>query len=103
MGFALEVIDPKNGKTIGTDNLIWKRDTKDDEYENPMYHGCSYRFTGSHNPLPVTDWFRGVPLNQMLKWCYDHNLVGGECITHSIHLTYEDMSVTYNEEDDEVF
>lgn len=103
--FAFEVIDPKNGKTIGTTNLIWRYDSHDADWGGePLYHGCKYRFTGYCNPLPVTDWFRGVPLKQMLKWCYDHGLVGGECISHNIHLTYKDVSATNRfEDDDEVF
>lgn len=99
--YKFEAIDPKTGKTIGITNLIWCHDS-DDEREYDLYHGCKYRFSG-YNPMPVTGWFRGVPLNQMLQWCYDHNLVGGECISQNVHITYEDKTYVPKVDDYEVF
>lgn len=96
--YQFEAINPQTGKTMGITYLIWKHDSKD-EIEYPLYHGCSYLFTG-YNPMPVTDWFRGVPLKQMFKWCHEHNLVGGELVAENVHITYEDKSYI---EEDEVF
>lgn len=94
--YQFEAINPKTGETIGTTYLIWKHDTKD-AVEHPLYHGCSYCFIG-YNPMPVTDWFHGVPLKQMFKWCHANNLVGGECVTEHVHITYEDKSYVPKDE-----
>ena len=70
--YEFDYISPVTGEVFKT-NLLWKHDTEDDATTNPKYHGCSWRFM-KYNPTPVTDWFRGLPLDQMLKWCEEHGL-----------------------------
>lgn len=88
--FAFDYCNPETGEVIAQTKLIWKHDTAD-ETVHPMYHGCSYHFTG-HNPTPVTDWFYGVPLKQMFAWCKDHHLYGGKCVIQHTTLEFKDDS-----------
>lgn len=73
----------------GTPRLIWMHDTNDDG--DPIYHGCSYMW-GDYNPMPVTGWFRGVPLDKMFAWCEKNGLTNPKCVSAYVTITYEDVS-----------
>ena len=88
--FKFDHIDPHTGEILGTTHLHWKHDTQDKHCEY-LYHGCSYCFSG-YNPMPCTDWFYGVPLNQMFAWCKEHDLHYCECERVFIDITYKDDS-----------
>ena len=86
--YIFDVINRETGEVINQSILWWKNDTTDN-YLFGLYHGCSYRFHG-YNPIPVTDWFRGVPLNQMFDWCKQHGLVNMRYVEQYTNITYAD-------------
>lgn len=88
--YIFDHCDPETGEILGQTRLYWKHDTQDKHCEY-LYHGCSYRFSG-YNPMPVTDWFYGVPLKQMLDWCMEHDLHFIDCISEYITINYVDDS-----------
>lgn len=88
--YLFDYIDPNTGEVLARTKLIWKHDTQD-ELVHPMYHGCSYLFRG-YNPTPCTDWFYGVPLNQMLDWCMNHDLHFIDCVAEYHTVDYVDTS-----------
>lgn len=88
--WAFKSVDPKTGEFIGDTKLWWRRDT-DDHFNEDIYHGCSYMFTG-YNPTPVTGWFHGVPRDKMLDWCEANNLMFVDCICEYISIEYVDVS-----------
>ena len=88
--YVFDRCDSITGEVIGETRLWWKHDTDDKIFDN-IYHGCSYRFSG-YNPTPCTDWFRGVPLNQMFDWCKEHDLYLRDLDKVFIDITYKDIS-----------
>lgn len=88
--FKFDRVHPETGEVLAQTRLHWKHDTQDKHWDS-IYHGCSYRFSG-YNPMPCTDWFYGVPLNQMFAWCKEHNLYYCECEKVFIDITYKDIS-----------
>ena len=88
----------------GIPTLIWKHEEKPScdtmicRAEHEFYNGCSYHWHG-YNPMPVTGWFRGVPLKQMFKWCEEHGLTNPTLVRESVEITYEDIS----DDNDEIF
>lgn len=89
--YEFDAVNPNDGQILGKTRLYWRRNTKD-TISSPLYRGCSYRFTG-YNPIPVTDWFHGVPMNQMFKWCASHNLVNMRCVSEYKDITYVDTCI----------
>lgn len=89
--YILDVISPTTGEVLNHTTLYWKHDTNDTD-SAPVYHGCSYRFA-VYNPTPVTDWFHGVPIGQMLAWCEEHNLVNARLVAEFKNITYVDECV----------
>lgn len=89
--YVFDVINPETGEIINQSTLWWKRDTNDTHLKQ-LYRGCSYRFS-DYNPTPVTDWFYGVPLNQMIGWCTSHNLVNMRYVEQYTNITYIDKCV----------
>ncbi len=77
------------GKRTST-TLLWRCRYKQGQIDD-LYHGCDYHF-GGHNPIPVTDWFRGIPLNQMLDWCKANGLTNMQELAETITITYADCS-----------
>lgn len=92
--YTFDVINTKTGEIIGKTTLYWKHDTEDEKNINirSVYHGCSYRFSG-YNPIPVTDWFHGVPLDDMRKWCEEHGLINMKFVAEFKNITYADSYV----------
>lgn len=87
--YEFDYTSPITGEMFKT-NLLWKHDTKDDATTNPKYHGCSWHFM-KYNPTPVTDWFRGLPVDQMLKWCEEHGLGNMKVIGKYTDIYYHDI------------
>lgn len=89
--WQFDAINPVTGELMGKTTLLWKHDTDDTESPS-MYHGCSYRFI-RYNPMPVTDWFHGVPLDRMFKWCEEHGLCNMKFIGEFKTIYYADSCV----------
>lgn len=90
--YIFDVINTVTGEVVNHSTLYWKHDTNDDANIPRVYRGCSYRFSG-YNPTPVTDWFHGVPIGQMLSWCEDHGLTNMRCVSEFKNVTYADKCV----------
>ena len=88
--YVFDVVHPITGEIINNSTMWWKHDTDDDAKLPKVYRGCSYRFTG-YNPMPVTDWFHGVPIGQMEEWCDQHNLVNMRLVSEYKTVTYADV------------
>lgn len=77
-------------KKYGKPTLVWKYDP-DDKAVHPMFHGCSYRWSG-YNPTPCTEWFHGIPLHQMIDWCEEHGLTNPKLLSEHVNITWHDIS-----------
>ena len=87
--YEFDYTSPITGEMFKT-NLLWKHDTEDDATTNPKYHGCSWRFM-KYNPTPVTNWFHGLPVDQMLKWCEENGLGNMRVIGRYVDIYYHDI------------
>ena len=87
--YIFDVVSLTTGEILNHSTLYWKHDTDDDAKIPSVYHGCSYRFAG-YNPIPVTDWFHGVPFSQMKSWCEEHGLFNMRFVSEVKNITYAD-------------
>lgn len=88
--FEFDSINPCTRELMGKTRLLWKHDTNDTQ-SHPMYHGCSYLFSG-YNPTPCTNWFYGIPLKQMFEWCESHGMTNMKYLWETVDITYKDVS-----------
>ena len=90
--YIFDVISTETGEILNHSTLYWRHDTNDTTCPS-LYRGCSYLFAQC-NPTPVTDWFHGVPLGQMLDWCEEHGLVNVRCVSEFKNITYVDECIS---------
>ena len=86
--FTFTTTDIVTGEILGSTRLVWRHDSNDTKRID-VYRGCSYRIFG-YNPLPVTDWFHGIPLVQMLKWCKQHGMINMKYVRQDTVVDYVD-------------
>ena len=87
--YEFDCFDLNTWKRVGTTNLLWKHDTSDN-VTHPLYRGCSWRFM-KYNPTPVTNWFHGLPRNQMLEWCEKNGLTNMKVVGRYVDIYYHDI------------